>query len=94
MDWLVGALRASPRVGSVVDLSKLDQGRGAEYVPALHQEARRVDERTTGWTAARDLATTARNRIPLRNRNSSGWIRTTDLTIMSRALSPLSYGAG
>jgi hypothetical protein len=29
---------------------------------------------------------TARNRIPLRNCDSSGWIRTTGLTIMSRAL--------
>ena len=43
-------------------------------------------DRTTKWIAARRLRVTARNRIPLTNRDSSGWIRTIDLTIMSRAL--------
>ena len=55
---------------------------------------RRLDDRTTKWIAARHLRATARSRIPLRNCDSSAWIRTRDLTIMSRALSPLSYGAG
>jgi len=73
------------RCGPEVDLRRVDQGRGAESAPALHVEERHVDERTTTWTAARHLSTTARNRIPLRNWHSSGWIRTTDLTIMSRA---------
>jgi hypothetical protein len=69
-----------------VDLLKVDQARVASSVLALHLEKRRVDELTTEWIAARHVQTTARNCIPLQNRDSSGWIRTTDLTIMSRAL--------
>src|SRR5215212_10765533 len=76
-EWAPLRTRGGPQKGG--------SGRGAESAPALHVEERHVDERTTRWTAARHLSTTARNRIPLRNGDSSAWIRTRDLTIMSRA---------
>jgi hypothetical protein len=45
-----------------------------------------IDDLTTEWIAAKRLPSGARSRIPVPNRDSSGWIRTSDLTIMSRAL--------
>jgi hypothetical protein len=87
---LIGALRAFAasglRCGREVDGRALDHVREAGSVLALDRGKRRVDDLTTEWTAASHIPTTARNRIPLHNCNSSGWIRTTDLTIMSRAL--------
>jgi hypothetical protein len=88
----IAVIRLTPRFatsglpcGPVVDPRRVNQARGAESVPGMRLGKRRLDDRTTEWTAARHLPTNARNRIPLRNRNSSAWIRTRDLTIMSRA---------
>jgi hypothetical protein len=88
----IGVVLLTPRFatsrlpcGPVVDPRRVNQARGAEPAPAMRLGTRRLDDRTTEWTAARHVPTTARNRIPLRNRDSSGWIRTIDLTIMSRA---------
>ncbi len=53
---------------------------------ALCQRSRPIEDLTTEWTAAKRLQPAAGNRIPLHNWDSSGWIRTIDLTIMSRAL--------
>jgi hypothetical protein len=69
------------RSGPAKDPSGARRGVRSRFVPGK----RRVDDRTTEWTAARQVPSTTRSPVPVRNRHSSGWIRTTDLTIMSRA---------
>jgi hypothetical protein len=76
-EWAALWTRGGPSKGQ----SGARRGVRSRYAPGKAPS----DDRTTECTAARHLPANARNRIPLRNRYSSGWIRTTDLTIMSRA---------
>lgn len=74
-------LRFAGEWASVVDVGGHPK-RGPESDLVLHQRKRRIDDPTTESIAVKHLTMRTTDRIPLQNWNSSGWIQTTDLTIM------------
>jgi hypothetical protein len=65
-------------------LDRAARRRSPATMPGFHS-GRPPRNKGFRYPADPHVSTTARSRIPLRDRDSSGWIRTTDLTIMSHA---------
>lgn len=77
---VIRELKGEPRMAAEEQIIRARSAAGGPYVDPLA-------------ATDRNCSMPLELEVPAKAGNSSGWIRTIDLTIMSRALSPLSYGA-